>query len=112
MRISVDPAKMAAANVTADEVSQLLHEQNASIPTGQIRGYDRYYSVITNTSLKSPEQFNDLIIRDNQNQVVRLKDIGEAKLDDEDTDSVFRVNGKPGIALGISAAIHGKSIRC
>jgi multidrug efflux pump len=101
MRISLDPAKMAAANVTVDEVTQLLQEQNASIPTGQIRGYDRYYSVITNTSLKTPEQFNDLIIRDNQNQVVRLKDLGDAKIDAEDTDSAFRIGGKPGIALGI-----------
>lgn len=101
MRISLDPEKMAAANVTADEISQLLREQNASIPSGQIRGYDRYYSIVTDTGLKSAEQFNDLIIRSNQNQVVRLKDIGDAKLDVEDTDSVFRVNGKSGIALGI-----------
>ena len=36
MRISLDPEKMAAANVAADEVAQLLHDQNASIPSGQI----------------------------------------------------------------------------
>jgi len=101
MRITLDPAKMAAANVTADEVSQLLREQNASIPGGQIRGIDRYYSIVTDTGLKSAEQFNDLIIRDQQNQVLRLKDIGEAQLGTEDNDSVFRINGKPGIALGI-----------
>jgi multidrug efflux pump len=101
MRISLDPYKMAAANVTTDEVAQLLQEQNASIPTGQIRALDRNYSVIADTSLKTANQFNDLIIRDNQNQVVRLKDIGEAKVDVEDEDSSFRINGKPGIALGI-----------
>lgn len=101
MRVWADPAKMAAANVTVEDLAQLLQEQNASIPAGQIRGYDRYYSVVANTSLKTVDQFNDLIIRDNQNQVVRLKDIGEARLDPEDTDSTFRINGKPGIALGI-----------
>lgn len=101
MRISLDPSKMAAANVTADEVSQLLHEQNASIPSGQIRAQDRNYSVVADTSLKSAAQFNDLIIRDKQNQIVRLKDIGDAKIDVEDEDSSFRINGKPGIALGV-----------
>jgi len=101
MRIWLDPLKMAAANVTADEVSQLLRDQNASIPSGQIRAAERYYSVVTDTGLKSSEQFNDLIIRNNENQAVRVKDIGEAKLDVEDADSVFRINGKPGIALGI-----------
>jgi multidrug efflux pump len=101
IRISLDPEKMAAANVTADEITELVREQNASIPSGQIRGLDRYYSIVTDTGLKTAQQFNDLIIRDNQNQALRLKDIGEAKLDIEDTDSIFNVNGKPGLALAI-----------
>lgn len=101
MRIWLDPAKMAGANITTDEVTQLLQAQNVSIPSGQIRSKDRFYSVITDTTLKTPEQFNDLIIRDNQNKVVRLRDIGEAKIDAENTDSAFRINGKPAIALGI-----------
>lgn len=101
MQVKLDPIKMAGANVTVDEVSQLLQDQNASIPSGLIRGNDRYYSVVTNTSLKGVEQFNDLIIRDNQNQVIRLKDIGEARLDAEDSDTSFRINGKSAIALGI-----------
>ena len=69
---------MAGAKVTVEEVTQLLRDQNASIPSGQIRGFDRFYSVITDTTLKKVEQFNDLIIRNHQNQVVRLKDVGEA----------------------------------
>lgn len=101
VKVKLDPAKMAGANITVDEITQLLQSQNASIPSGQIRSDDRYYSVITDTALKSIDQFNDLIIRDDQNQVVRLKDIGEAKLDAEDTDSAFRINGKSAIALGI-----------
>ena len=101
MQVRLDPAKMAGANVTVDEVTQLLRDQNASLPSGQIRGHDRFYNVVTDTTLKTAEQFNDLIIRDNQNQVVRIKDIGEAKFDAESTDFVFRINGKPGIALGI-----------
>lgn len=101
IRVALDPQKMAGAKVTADEVTQLLHDQNVSIPSGQIRGLDRYYSVITDTTLKTAEQFNELIIRDQQNQVIRLKDIGETTLAAEDTDSTFRVNGRSAIALGV-----------
>jgi len=101
MKIRLDPVKMATANVTVDEVTRLLQDQNASIPSGQIKGDDRFYSVVTNTSLKSVEQFNNLIIRDNQNQVVRLGDIGQAKFDAENSDTSFRMNGKSAIALGI-----------
>lgn len=101
MHVWLDPAKLAAANITADEVAQLLQAQNASIPSGQIKGNDRYYSIVADTSLKNAEDFNNLIIRDKNKQIVRVKDVGEAKLDVEDADSAFRVNGKPGIALGI-----------
>lgn len=101
MQIKLDPSRMAGANVTVDEVAQLLRDQNTSIPSGQIRSRDRFYSVITDTSMKTPEQFNDLIISDRENQVVRLKDIGEAKFDAEDSDTSFRINGKTGIAMGI-----------
>jgi multidrug efflux pump len=102
MQVQLDPNKMAGANVTVDEVAQLLQEQNASLPSGQIRGNDRFYSVVTDTTLKTAEQFNDLIIRDTENQAVRIKDVGEAKFDAENADFVFRINGKPGIALGIN----------
>lgn len=101
LRVALDPQKMAGSNVTVDDVSQLLQEQNASIPSGQIRGLDRYYSVVTDTSLKTVEQFNDLIIRDDANQLVRLRDIGHAQFEAKDTKSAFRINGKAAIALGI-----------
>jgi multidrug efflux pump len=101
MKVSLDPAKMAGANVTVDEVTQLLQSQNAMLPSGQIRGADRFYSVITDTTLKTPEQFNDLILRDNANQVIHLRDIGDTTIAPENSDSAFRVNGKPAVALGI-----------
>ncbi len=101
IRISLDAEKMAAAKVTTDEVTSLLKNNVASVPTGQIRGTDRFYSVIANTTLKTPEQYNDIIIRDKQNEILRLKDIGHATLGIEDEDSSFRINGKSGIALGI-----------
>lgn len=101
MRVSLDPVKMAAARVTADDVINLLSSQNTSIASGQIRTPDRFYSVYTDTYLKNADQFNDLIIRDNQNQVIRLKDIGEAKFGAETTDTAFRVRGRSAIAIGI-----------
>src|SRR3990167_5999006 len=101
MRVWLDPAKMAGANVTTNDVNQLLQEQNTALPSGQIRTVDRFYSVVTDITLKNAHQFNDLIIRDNQTQLVRLKDIGEAKIGEANSDSAFRVNGQPAVALGI-----------
>lgn len=102
IQIRLDPTRMAGQNVTVEEVSRLLQEQSSSLPSGQIRGNDRFYSVITDLSLKTPEQFNDLIIRAENNQAIRVKDIGNATWDAEDKDFVFRINGHPGIAIGIN----------
>lgn len=101
MRISLDPSRMAAANVTVDEIEKLVQDQNVSIPSGEIKSIDRNYSVITDTFLKTPEQFNQLIIRDDDNQVVRIRDVGHAQIEAEDEDNSFRIDSKSAVALGI-----------
>lgn len=101
MHIWLDPMKMAASNVTVNDVNTLLTQQNIQLPSGKIRGATRFYSIVTNETLKSADEFNNLIVRDNQNQIIRLKDIGQAVVDAANTDSIFRVNGKPAVALAI-----------
>lgn len=101
MRIWLDPAKMAATRITVNDVVDLIREQNASIPSGQIRSQDRFYNITTNTELNGAEDFNNLILRGGQAQMTRLKDIGEARLDPESIDDAFRVQGHTAIAIGI-----------
>ncbi len=101
MHVWLDPMKMAASNVTVDDVNAVLTAGNVQVPSGKIRSATRFYSVVTNETLKSANEFNDLIIRDNQNQIIRLKDIGQAVVDAANTDTTFRINGKPAVALGI-----------
>lgn len=103
LRIWLDPLKMAAANVTVEDVSDVLTQQNIEMPSGQIRSAQRFYSVVMNEKIKSVNEFNDLIIRDDKNKTVRLKDIGQATIGAANVDSVFRVRGKPAMALGIIA---------
>jgi len=101
LRIWLDPAKMSATNVSVDDIDALLKSQNIQLPSGQIRSTSRFYTVVTDETLKSVDEFNNLIIRNNQNQIVRLKDVGNAVIDALNTDSQFRVHGQPAIALGI-----------
>lgn len=101
MHIWLDPMRMAAANVTVEDVTQVLNQQNVQVPSGQIKGEKRLYTVVTNETLKSANEFNDLIIRDNQGQVIRLKDIGQAVVDPENPDSAFRADGHNAVAVAI-----------
>lgn len=101
VHIWLDPIKMAALNVTVDEVNRALTDQNIQVPSGQIRTSSRYYNVVTDEKVNSIKEFNDLIIRGNQNQTVRIKDIGQAVVDAANTDSAFRIRGQSAVALGI-----------
>ena len=101
MRIWLDPAKMAARGVTVDDVMDTLEQQNVSVPSGQIRSKDRYYTVITDAKLASPRDFNHLILRDDHGKVVRLSDVGRAVIGSEKIDTAFRFNHKSAIALGV-----------
>lgn len=101
VRIWIDPMRMAAANVTIGDISRTLQEQNIQVPSGKIRGETRNFSVVTNETLKSIDEFKNLIIRDNQNHIIRLSDIAKVGIEAANPDTIFRVNGQQAIALAI-----------
>lgn len=103
MRVWLKPNAMAAHHVTVDDIIQLLKTQNVSVSGGQIRSKQRFFTVNTDIKLQTPEQFANLIVSDRDNQVVRLKQVANVEIGSENYDSLFQVNGKSGIAIGVIA---------
>ncbi|WDT80912.1 MAG: efflux RND transporter permease subunit [Candidatus Manganitrophus sp.] len=71
------------------------------MPSGRIESAMREFTVLTETSLTTPEQFNDIIIRQVAGYPVRLKDVGHAELGAADDRNTVRVNGNTAVGLGI-----------
>jgi len=101
MHIYLDPVKMASYQVTAEDVAQALKKQNIEKPAGRIITKDREITVTTKASLSTEKDFNNLIIFERDGYLVRLSDIGEAKLDAIDTRSRVRFNDKNAVAIGL-----------
>lgn len=101
MRIWLDPWKMAMRQVTVPDVIAAIDAQTQNLPGGQIKGQQRYVSVLTQTGIHSPKQFNHLIIRDQDGYLLRIQDIGTAELAPETTDDAMRVNGKTALGIGV-----------
>ncbi|HMO03263.1 MAG TPA: efflux RND transporter permease subunit [Kiritimatiellia bacterium] len=101
MRLWLDPKKMAARNVTVLDVERALSEQNVELPSGRIESRNREFTIQTKGQLASVQQFDDLIIRQDGLDVVRLRDIGYAADGVEDERSVARFNSQPSIGLGV-----------
>ncbi|MDD4713756.1 MAG: efflux RND transporter permease subunit, partial [Bacteroidales bacterium] len=78
MRLWLDPQKMAAYKLTASDVKTALANENVEMPGGKIRGNATELIVRTHGRLVTEDDFNNLIIKQTENQVVKLKDIGEA----------------------------------
>ncbi|MBP9854145.1 MAG: efflux transporter outer membrane subunit [Candidatus Omnitrophica bacterium] len=101
IRIRLDSDKMASHRVTVLDVERALREQSVELPSGRLESFQRELSIETKGQLKSPEEFNELVISRNGDELVRLSDIGFAEVGVEDERSVARYNGKPAVGIGV-----------
>lgn len=103
MRIWIDPAKLAAYKLTINDIRQALDRENIELPGGKIRGNTTQLVVKTYGKLTSEDDFNNLVIRENENSITRLKDVGYAVLGPDNEESASRKNNIPSVNLGVVA---------
>ena len=101
MRINLDRTRLAAYKLTVQDVEDALRRQNAEIPAGRIESQAREFTVVAETDVSSPEQFNNLIVANVGSYPVRIRDIGNAEIGAVDERTVSRFNGKPSLNIGV-----------
>ncbi len=101
MRIWLDRERLAAYALTPQDVEDALRRQNIEVPSGRIESAQREFTVLSETDMRTAEQFNQLIIREVKGYPVRLRDLGRAELGSQDDRNILRVNGVPAVGLGI-----------
>lgn len=101
MRLWMDPVRLAAYGVTAIDVRTALNAENVELPAGRIEGNDVELTVRTLSRLETPEQFNNLIIRETDGRIIRMRDIGSAELAPENERSISRGLAGPRVAVAI-----------
>ncbi|MEE6187549.1 efflux RND transporter permease subunit [Niabella digestorum] len=112
MRVWLDPTKMAALGITPAEVNAALQEQNLQTAAGTIGGNPQSseqifeYSLLTNSRINTPEQFENIIVRTrpSDGSIVYLKDVAKIELGKFDYNANAFVSGKPAAFLLIYQA--------
>lgn len=95
MRIWIDPAKLAGYGLTPLDVRNAIGRENIELPSGRIEGNTTELTIRTLGLMSTPEEFNNLIIKQSGDQLVRVKDIGRAELGPEDLRGIMKMNGIP-----------------
>jgi multidrug efflux pump len=93
MRLELDPARMAAFQISPTEIRTALQRENVELPSGRIEGYERELTIRTLGRLTTAEEFDNLLIKEQNGVLIRLKDVGHAYLSSESLKSRFRGNG-------------------
>ena len=83
MRLWMDPAKLAAHEITPMDIRNALDRENIELPSGRIEGNTTELTVRTTGRLVTPADFNNLILRQDGNRVVRFRDVGHAEIGPE-----------------------------
>lgn len=95
MRLWLDPIKMAGYGVTPLDVRNAVDAENVELPSGSIEGNTVDLSIRTLGLMTTAKEFNDLVIKENDNNIVRFQDVGRAELAPEDLRSFLKKNGEP-----------------
>jgi multidrug efflux pump len=101
MRMRMDPVKLSAFGLTPQDVKSALDRENVELPAGKVAGNTTELTLKTVGRLKTENDFNNLIIRSENDRVIRFKDIGTASLGPENEETILKQSGTPMIGLGV-----------
>jgi multidrug efflux pump len=101
MRIWMDPVRLASAGLTPLDVQQAIAKENVELPAGKISGDNTELTIKTSGQLKTEQDFNNLIIRNENGKTIRLSDVGYAQPGPENEETVLRESNVPMIGLGV-----------
>lgn len=101
MRLWLDADKLAGRNLTASDVAEAVRRNNYQAAPGKVEGEFVIANVYVNTDLTNVEEFKDMVIINDGNNLVRLRDIGTVELGAAATETSGIMNGKKAVFLGL-----------
>ena len=99
MRIWLDPVKMAAYGITPVDIRNTITSENVELPSGSIEGNSVELTLRTMGQMHTAQEFNNIILKEKNGNIVRISDVGHAELGPADIKSYMKMNGVPMVGV-------------
>jgi multidrug efflux pump len=101
--IDADPALLQQYDITLHNIVETVQNQHKNIPGGTMKTAGFRFSIKVTGELQNPEDFNDLIVRAENNKVIRIRDVAKVSfIYNRDRQTISRTNGKPSLTLTVA----------
>jgi multidrug efflux pump len=99
VRVELDPDLMAQYNISLNQMSQLLSQTNSNLAKGEINNNQHVYNIVVNDQLFTAKEYQELIVKSNNSNILRLKDIAKVTDSVQDIHNSGIVNNKDAVLL-------------
>lgn len=99
MRLWLDPTKMAGYGITPVDIKNAMDKENVELPSGSIEGNTVELTLRTMGQMHTADEFNNVVIKEVDGQIIRFSDIGYAELGAADIKSYMKMNGVPMVGV-------------
>jgi len=101
IRVWLDRTRLAARDITVAEVEQALRSNNVELPAGSVDSSTRNFTVRAEGRLSTVEEFRELVIRRDGNDLLRLGEVANVQLGVESDVGRLRASGQTAIGMGV-----------
>ncbi len=101
MRIWLKPEKLTSYNISYSTIQSVLNKENVELPAGKIYGNNTDLSINTLGRLSTEEDFNNLILRQDVQGIVRLRDVARVEISAENLEQTWKYNGTYAVGLAV-----------
>ena len=110
MRIWLDPDKLAARGLSADDVAQALRSNNVQSAPGQLKGSDTAINITAASDLRNVGEFRDMVLKSAADGIVRLQDVATVELGGQNYDASALRNGHTTVYVAIAPTPDGNPL--
>ncbi|HVV69424.1 MAG TPA: multidrug efflux RND transporter permease subunit [Gammaproteobacteria bacterium] len=103
MRIWLNPQRMAALQISPDDIATALKQNNFQSAAGKTKGEYVAFNINAITDIHDVDTFKDMVVKNNGSTLIRIRDVAEVELGSESYDSLVTFNGQKAIFIGINA---------